>query len=179
MITLLVYRCSFFFFVKGSDHSSKHLEKESLIDLMCHPHYNLLSSGPSNGSLSTNEEDMHESSFQVKRTRKYTQSLQVLVVSIIGNIVLLAIILQALYQKGPQNPIFPQALYCTSRIRLWSSDSLLTPKPLAPAQDAVKYQITRFHPGFSNDLSIYQQPPSPEVDQAWKNLYDGIIDKSS
>jgi len=42
----------------------------------------------------------------------------------------------------------------------------------APAQDAVEYETRVFHEGFGKDKSIYQQPPSPEVDKAWDELYN-------
>lgn len=42
----------------------------------------------------------------------------------------------------------------------------------APAQDAVEYETRVFHEGFGKDTSIYQQPPSPEVDEAWDELYN-------
>ncbi|UNI22937.1 hypothetical protein JDV02_008781 [Purpureocillium takamizusanense] len=44
----------------------------------------------------------------------------------------------------------------------------------SPAQDAVRYKIQKFHRGFGEDKTIYQGAPSPEVDEAWKALYDSI-----
>ncbi|KAE9407413.1 hypothetical protein BT96DRAFT_809589, partial [Gymnopus androsaceus JB14] len=44
----------------------------------------------------------------------------------------------------------------------------------APAQDAVEYEIVKFHSGPLNNETddIYSLPPSPEVDQAWRDLYE-------
>lgn len=42
----------------------------------------------------------------------------------------------------------------------------------SPAQDAIEYETRVFHEGFGKDKSIYQQPPSPEVDEAWDELYN-------
>jgi len=53
----------------------------------------------------------------------------------------------------PINPVFPQVLY-------------------SPAQDALEYQPKTFSMGFGSRKSIYQGHPSPEVDQAWLDLYD-------
>jgi hypothetical protein len=33
--------------------------------------------------------------------------------------------------------------------------------------------VKKFHGGFQTDLSIFQQAPSPEVDKALENLYNG------
>lgn len=33
--------------------------------------------------------------------------------------------------------------------------------------------MEKFQAGFGNRTSIYQQPPSPEVDDAWNDLYNG------
>jgi hypothetical protein len=45
----------------------------------------------------------------------------------------------------------------------------------APAQDAVEYEIKRFHRGFGDRKTIYQSEPGPEVDQAWEDLYNGVF----
>ena len=42
----------------------------------------------------------------------------------------------------------------------------------APAQDALEYQIRKFNNGINN--TIYQGIPSPEVDKAWTDLYNGM-----
>lgn len=41
----------------------------------------------------------------------------------------------------------------------------------APALDAVENEIRVFHVGFTGDLSPFQIPSSPELDQAWEDLY--------
>ncbi|KAJ7203880.1 hypothetical protein GGX14DRAFT_369190, partial [Mycena pura] len=44
----------------------------------------------------------------------------------------------------------------------------------APAQEAVEYEIVKFHAGPLNNEpdDIYSGPPSPVVDQAWRELYE-------
>ncbi|KAK7992604.1 hypothetical protein PG988_001398 [Apiospora saccharicola] len=62
---------------------------------------------------------------------------------------------------------------------LWHSSTKRDPSQLlySPAQDAVQYEIKKFHRGFGQDKTIYQGDPSPELDAEWKSLYDsmGII----
>ncbi|KAJ6589321.1 hypothetical protein B0H19DRAFT_235640 [Mycena capillaripes] len=41
----------------------------------------------------------------------------------------------------------------------------------SPAQDAIVYKKVKFHRGLEDDISIYERPPSAEVDQAWEELY--------
>jgi len=68
-------------------------------------------------------------------------------------IIALAWALIARNAKKDYNPVFPQVLY-------------------SPAQDAVEYQPKRFAFGVGHDKTIYQGEPSPELDQAWHDLYD-------
>ena len=42
----------------------------------------------------------------------------------------------------------------------------------APAQGALEYQVRKFNNGINN--TIYQGIPSPEVDKAWTDLYNGM-----
>ena len=42
----------------------------------------------------------------------------------------------------------------------------------APAQGALEYQVRKFNNGVNN--TIYQGIPSPEVDKAWTDLYNGM-----
>ncbi|KAG8408219.1 hypothetical protein J3459_018083 [Metarhizium acridum] len=49
----------------------------------------------------------------------------------------------------------------------------LTPST-APAQDAIRYEVKKFHRGFGEQKTIYQGDPSPEVDKIWKSLYNEI-----
>lgn len=48
----------------------------------------------------------------------------------------------------------------------------LTPST-APAQDAIHYEVKKFHRGFGDKKTVYQGDPSPEVDKVWKSLYNG------
>jgi hypothetical protein len=43
---------------------------------------------------------------------------------------------------------------------------------LAPVQDFVKETITVYPLGFGHDLSEFQVPSSPELDDAWNDLYN-------
>ncbi|PPQ98411.1 hypothetical protein CVT24_004090 [Panaeolus cyanescens] len=59
----------------------------------------------------------------------------------------------ALYvRRGANNPIFPEKFY-------------------SPVNHLIEYKTVVFHEGFGKDISQYQQEPSPEVDQAWDDLY--------
>jgi hypothetical protein len=49
---------------------------------------------------------------------------------------------------------------------------MLTVVSSAPAQHLIEYETRVFHEGFGKDKSIYQQAPSPEVDEAWADLYN-------
>jgi len=42
----------------------------------------------------------------------------------------------------------------------------------APVQHLLEYETRVFYEGFGADRSMYQQPPSPEVDAAWEDLYN-------
>lgn len=46
---------------------------------------------------------------------------------------------------------------------------------VAPAAEALEYQPKRFAFGVGDDKTIYQGEPSPELDQAWHDLYDGAF----
>ncbi|KAF8996175.1 hypothetical protein BDQ17DRAFT_1392111 [Cyathus striatus] len=48
---------------------------------------------------------------------------------------------------------------------------------LAPAQDSVEYMVKKFTRGLGEDIPIYEQPPSPEVDNAWGSLYEFAMSK--
>ncbi|KID84028.1 hypothetical protein MGU_08681 [Metarhizium guizhouense ARSEF 977] len=50
-----------------------------------------------------------------------------------------------------------------------------TPQLLySPAQDAILYEVKKFHRGFGDKKTVYQGDPSPEVDKVWKSLYNEI-----
>ncbi|KAJ7123973.1 hypothetical protein C8R43DRAFT_1031475 [Mycena crocata] len=44
----------------------------------------------------------------------------------------------------------------------------------SPAQEAVEYEVVKFHAGPLNNEpdDMYSMPPSPSVDQAWRDLYE-------
>ncbi|KAF7422778.1 hypothetical protein PC9H_010937 [Pleurotus ostreatus] len=45
------------------------------------------------------------------------------------------------------------------------------PLHLAPVNDAISYNYQSFVGGFNQDLSLFQAPPSKELDQRWRDLY--------
>jgi hypothetical protein len=42
---------------------------------------------------------------------------------------------------------------------------------VAPADDVVEYTLTKFTRGDEDDIPLYDQAPSQEVDDAWYDLY--------
>ncbi|KAJ7696318.1 hypothetical protein B0H17DRAFT_929641, partial [Mycena rosella] len=42
----------------------------------------------------------------------------------------------------------------------------------APALEAVEHEVQVYHVGFPSDLSPFQIPPSPALDQMWSELYN-------
>ena len=81
------------------------------------------------------------------------------------NILLLVLIFSG---KLSANRVSSQILYCKCDVGLIMSTAY---EMLAPAQDAVEYEVKKFTSGFATK-SIYQQRPSPEVDKAWLDQYD-------
>jgi Mycotoxin biosynthesis protein UstYa len=43
----------------------------------------------------------------------------------------------------------------------------------SPADEAIEWEVVKFTSGLHSDKTIYQGDPSPEVDQAWYDLYKG------
>ncbi|KAJ3759343.1 hypothetical protein EV360DRAFT_42064, partial [Lentinula raphanica] len=48
---------------------------------------------------------------------------------------------------------------------------------LAPAQDAVQYEIRYFNASFRTDITKYQGTPTPEIDKSWDDLYQNGINQ--
>ena len=67
------------------------------------------------------------------------------------------------------------SIYCehTDSIRILQTRffTLVCAHSTAPAQDILEYQVRKFNNGVNN--TIYQGVPSPEVDRAWSDLYNG------
>ncbi|KAJ8489377.1 hypothetical protein ONZ45_g11588 [Pleurotus djamor] len=42
----------------------------------------------------------------------------------------------------------------------------------SPAEDAISYKYYTFFNGFTDDVSPFQVPPSPELDERWEDLYN-------
>ena len=76
-----------------------------------------------------------------------------------------------LYTNRRVDSAVPKILYCKSQIHGFAIECADVHPP-APAQDAVEYEIRVFHEGFGSDKSIYQKDPSPEVDNAWDEMYN-------
>ncbi|KAJ7243061.1 hypothetical protein C8J57DRAFT_1726205 [Mycena rebaudengoi] len=70
--------------------------------------------------------------------------------------------------------IFVQSVGLTvaSSLLYWRSHPVTAPKLYSPAQDAVEETIEVYHLGFGQDLSPFQVQSSPELDQAWDDLYE-------
>ncbi|KAL0070222.1 hypothetical protein AAF712_002712 [Marasmius tenuissimus] len=86
--------------------------------------------------------------------RRYAPTYRGLVAIVIVESLLLVLGLAFLLAKGG-----PGVCSKTSRV-LYS-----------PALDAVEPEVKVFHVGFPGDLSPFQKPSSPELDQAWDDLY--------
>jgi hypothetical protein len=43
----------------------------------------------------------------------------------------------------------------------------------APAQHVIQHKTVKFHRGWADDVPVFETPPSPEVDQVWKDLWVG------
>lgn len=98
----------------------------------------------------------------------------VIVLSILLNFSLGITLIYHYARRGPNNPIFPQMLYCKDSLNS-SKTAECTNYFTAPAQDALKYKVQKFSTGFERGAkaSIYMHAPSDEVDRAWKDLYNG------
>lgn len=99
---------------------------------------------------------------------------QWLSISLFINAVLIALCLYLFTLQKPalQSP-FPQHIYC--KILPTSSLSCAYWQSSAPAQDALAYKTVIFHSNSGNDTTIYQKPPSEEVDAAWEDLYRSTV----
>ena len=49
----------------------------------------------------------------------------------------------------------------------------------SPAQDVIEYEVKVFHKGQEDMPSRFQGPPSPELDEAWESLYEGMPDHTA
>ena len=71
-------------------------------------------------------------------------------------------------------PRFPssQLIFCMSSYSLYAGSLTCS---IAPATGAIEYEVVKFHAGPLNNEEddVYSSPPSPEVDQAWRDLYEG------
>lgn len=45
----------------------------------------------------------------------------------------------------------------------------------SPTQDFIEYEVKVFHKGQEDMPSKFQGPPSPELEQAWEDLYEGTL----
>lgn len=75
-------------------------------------------------------------------------------------------------RRSFEKPADPsQRLYCKSLFHFLSSGWLFTTLKLAPAQEAIEYEIKTFQRGFHNDTTSYQGWPTDEIDILWEELY--------
>ncbi|KAJ7471286.1 hypothetical protein B0H11DRAFT_2041105 [Mycena galericulata] len=63
--------------------------------------------------------------------------------------------------------IFHRAAHTTCTVPLASNRVLYS-----PALEAVEHEVRVYHVGFTGDLSPFQIPSSPELDQSWSDLYN-------
>ncbi|KAJ7263055.1 hypothetical protein C8J57DRAFT_1334565 [Mycena rebaudengoi] len=96
------------------------------------------------------EESLQKSSWTFKISRTLLAGL------LAAETLLLAVALYAL---------FKQKNICTVPLK---SNRVL----YSPALEAVENQVQVYHVGFPGDLSPFQVPPSPALDQAWSDLYN-------
>lgn len=82
-----------------------------------------------------------------------------LIIAVVGEACLIAFLAGMLWKQGDTSggPLnrYPQTLY-------------------SPAQEAIENVYKVFSMGFGKTKSIYQAEPSPEVDQAWLDLYNSF-----
>ena len=88
---------------------------------------------------------------------------------VVSNLILLIKLLRV---QALEQHLDSHLLYC----ELYISNSWLNTKRCdsAPAQEAVQHEVVKFHAGPLNNEKddIYSLPPSPEVDEAWRDLYE-------
>ena len=87
---------------------------------------------------------------------------------VVSNIISLGVIV---HLRSIPRSLNPQLIFGKSS--QFSRDTLLM--GVAPVTDAIEYEVVKFHAGPLNNEEddIYSSPPSPEVDQAWRDLYEG------
>ncbi|KAK7044215.1 hypothetical protein VNI00_007937 [Paramarasmius palmivorus] len=91
--------------------------------------------------------------------KKYAPSYRVLVILVVLQFILLLLCVASIFfRKPPAGSELGRVLY-------------------SPALEVVEPQIKVFHVGFPGDLSPFQIPSSPELDEAWEDLYQFGISK--
>ena len=106
----------------------------------------------------------------IQLKRKTILALCALIVFLmVSNLVLLKEFLrvQALAQRLDSDLLYCESYILNSWIHTKRCDS-------APAQEAVEHEVVKFHAGPLNNENddIYSLPPSLEVDEAWRDLYE-------
>ncbi|KAF7337313.1 hypothetical protein MSAN_02256500 [Mycena sanguinolenta] len=107
-----------------------------------------------------NEADVDAPSLQPTRIRKFSawimhHALAVLLVTeTVALVALVVVLLRRTSQAGRGMPLGSQKV-------LYS-----------PALSAVEHEVRVYHLGFPGDLSPFQIPSSPELDQMWSDLYN-------
>ncbi|KAJ7153294.1 hypothetical protein C8R46DRAFT_912510 [Mycena filopes] len=117
--------------------------------------------------LKETSQDIHDHSAQQQRRSSHIP----LIISLLLNVALLVVPL-ARHFHLPQSQAV--SLYCellsVTFTQLSVSECDWIPWP-APAQSAVETKIIKFTRGVEDDIPIYEQRPSPAVDDAWRELY--------
>ncbi|KAJ7239676.1 hypothetical protein C8J57DRAFT_1528018 [Mycena rebaudengoi] len=67
------------------------------------------------------------------------------------------------------NIVFAYMSLMPSRERAHSNG----PHIYSPAQHVVTQKLVKFTRGVEDDIPIYERPPAPDVDEAWRELYSG------
>ncbi|KAF8988495.1 hypothetical protein BDQ17DRAFT_1434991 [Cyathus striatus] len=101
------------------------------------------------------EDNNDSTSFShVLRARLLISIVILLLLSVLANVVLVAILISNVHV----------AEHCLTSLQRYS-----------PAQDVIQQKEIKFTIGAGDDIPIYEQEPSPEVDEAWVKLYEFSI----
>ncbi|KAJ8093875.1 hypothetical protein PM082_009742 [Marasmius tenuissimus] len=88
------------------------------------------------------------------RRGKHESRHKRLVIIVLGitNVITLLILVSLWFNREPKPNAELQLLY-------------------SPANHLIEHQVTTFHSAIQGDMTEYMGPPSPEVDNAWDDLY--------
>ena len=95
----------------------------------------------------------------------------VLAIQIVFDIVIIVTGIVYFVKEGHKDYGNPQMLYSEHNFFSYGFN-LVNRIMTGPVQHLLEYETRVFYEGFGTDRSMYQQPPSPEVDAAWEGLYN-------